>query len=186
MAETIEGSVDYTGQAPTPGSCTARPIILRQEADDRPRRAGENGKLENVWVHVTNGAKEARSRPPPRWKSTRRTACTIRDSPPRWSPEVSSPRNGDPILHNVDTYLGSATLFNKGSPTTRSRPSSTSQGGGRDQVEVATSSLDARVPGVSKTGLRRSPGRHLQDRELCPRQVNVESWHEKYAPRRRK
>src|SRR5207302_1708751 len=60
MAETIEGEVDVTGKIPAAGK-------LHREADPfcaktpmtNPEVLTKGGKLENVWVHVSKGAKPA-------------------------------------------------------------------------------------------------------------------------------
>src|ERR1700716_2437310 len=57
MGETIEGSVDYTGKPPTPGQLPreADPFCAKKPMTD-PAVLVKNGKLENVWVHVSKGA----------------------------------------------------------------------------------------------------------------------------------
>src|SRR3979411_22421 len=64
MAETIEGSVDYTGKAPTPGKLhrEADPFCAKKPMTD-PAALVKRGKRETVWGHVTKGAKEA-AKPP--------------------------------------------------------------------------------------------------------------------------
>src|SRR2546430_17653204 len=64
MAETIEGEVTFTGKAPTPGKLhrEADPFCAKKTMTD-PSVLVKNGKLENVWVHVTKGAKDAASVP---------------------------------------------------------------------------------------------------------------------------
>ena len=59
MAESIEGAVDFGGKAPTPGKLhrEANPYCAKKTMTD-PAVLVKNGKLENVWVHVTKGAKE--------------------------------------------------------------------------------------------------------------------------------
>src|SRR5947209_14112694 len=63
-AETIEGEVDFTGKAPTPGKLhrEADPFCAKTPMTD-PTVLVKGGKLENVWVHVTKGAKDAASVP---------------------------------------------------------------------------------------------------------------------------
>ena len=57
MAETIEGSVDYTGKPPTPGKLhrEADPFCAKKPMTD-PVVLVKNGKLENVWVRVTKAS----------------------------------------------------------------------------------------------------------------------------------
>src|SRR3989441_13168388 len=60
----IEGTVDFTGKAPTPGKLhrEADPYCAKKPMTD-PAVTVKGGKLENVWVHVTKGAKET-AKPP--------------------------------------------------------------------------------------------------------------------------
>src|SRR5438045_5815088 len=64
MAESIEGAVDFGGKAPTPGKLhrEADPYCAKKPMTD-PAVLVKSGKLENVWVHVTKGAKDAASVP---------------------------------------------------------------------------------------------------------------------------
>ena len=59
MAESIEGEVNFTGKAPTPGKLhrEADPYCAKKPMTD-PAVLVKGGKLENVWVHVTKGAKD--------------------------------------------------------------------------------------------------------------------------------
>src|SRR5881296_3115968 len=120
MAETIEGEVDFTGKPPTPGKLhrEADPFCAKKTMTD-PAVLTKNGKLENVWVHVTKGAKEA-AKPPSDTVEIDQKDCMYE---PRMTTAVVGQKivakNGDPVLHNVHTYLGSATLFNKRSEERR-------------------------------------------------------------------
>src|SRR5204862_810012 len=117
MAESIEGAVDFTGKTPTPGKLhrEADPFCAKKPMTD-PAVLVKGGKLENVWVHVTKGAKE-NAKPPSTPVEVDQKDCMY---DPRLSTAVVGQKivakNGDPMLHNVHTYLGSATLFNKGMP----------------------------------------------------------------------
>ena len=59
-AETIEGSVDFTGKVPVAGKLhrEADPFCAKKTMTD-PAVSVKGGKLDNVWVHVTKGAKDA-------------------------------------------------------------------------------------------------------------------------------
>src|SRR5437879_10831964 len=117
MAETIEGEVDFTGKAPTPGKLTAEadPSCAKETMTDPPVLV-KNGKLENGWVHVTKGAKET-AKPPDSTVEMDQKDCMYE---PRMTTAVVGQKivakNGDPVLHNVHTYLGPTTVFNKGMP----------------------------------------------------------------------
>src|SRR5919199_5117420 len=60
----IEGTVDFTGRAPTPAKLhrEADPYCAKKPMTD-PSVLVKNGKLENVWVHVSKGAKESAKAP---------------------------------------------------------------------------------------------------------------------------
>src|SRR5438445_13687430 len=60
MAETIEGEIDFTGKAPTAGKLhrEADPYCAKKPMPD-PTVTVKNGKLADVWVHVTKGAKHS-------------------------------------------------------------------------------------------------------------------------------
>src|SRR6266404_6461757 len=59
MAETIEGSIEFSGKAPTPGKLhrEADPYCAKKPMTD-PAVTVKGGKLENVWVHVTKRSEE--------------------------------------------------------------------------------------------------------------------------------
>jgi len=123
MAESIEGEVDFTGKAPTPGRLhrEADPYCAKKTMTD-PTVLVKGGKLENVWVHVTKGAKDATT-PPDKVVEMDQKDCM-------YTPRVTfavvgqkiQAKNGDPVLHNVHTYEGSTTLFNKGMPNEKAAP----------------------------------------------------------------
>src|SRR3954471_12089783 len=60
MAESIEGEVDFTGKVPTAGKLhrEADPFCAKKTMMD-PAVTVKNGKLANVWVNITKGAKDA-------------------------------------------------------------------------------------------------------------------------------
>src|SRR5207245_8895737 len=123
MAEAIEGEVDFTGKPPTPGKLhrEADPFCGKKSMTD-PAVLVKNGKLENVWVHVSKGAKEA-AKPPATSAEMDQKDCMYE---PRMTTAVVGQkieaRNGDPVLHNVHTFLGTTTLFNKGMPNDTAAP----------------------------------------------------------------
>src|SRR3954468_20266905 len=123
MADSIEGTVDFTGKAPTPGKLhrEADPFCAKKTMTD-PSVLVKSGKLENVWVHVTKGAKETAKVPD--------TSVEMDQKDCMYEPRMTTAvvgqkiqaKNGDPVLHNVHTYLGSSTLFNKGMPNDKAAP----------------------------------------------------------------
>src|SRR3954471_5047090 len=107
MAESIEGEVDFTGKTPTAGKLhrEADPFCAKKAMTD-PSVLVKGGKLENVWVHVTKGAKDA-AKPPDAVVEMDQKDCM-------YTPRVVTAvvgqkiqaKNGDPVLHNVHTYEG--------------------------------------------------------------------------------
>src|SRR4051794_5525695 len=122
-AESIEGSIDVSGTIPPAGKLhrEADPYCAKKPMND-PATAGQKGHLENVWVHVTKGAKDA-AKPPADVVEMDQKDCMYT---PRMALAVVGQKiqakNGDPILHNVHTYLGASTLFNKGMPNDKAAP----------------------------------------------------------------
>jgi plastocyanin len=120
-AETIEGAVEFTGKAPAMGK-------LHREADAFCAKKTmtdetvllKGTKLQNVWVHVVKGAPES--------KGTGSVEMNQKDCMyrPRMTfaqvGQTIIAKNEDPTLHNVHTYLGAATLFNKGMPNASAKP----------------------------------------------------------------
>src|SRR5438045_5773592 len=124
MAESIEGAVDFTGKAPTPAKLhrEADPFCAKKPMTD-PAVLVKNGKLENVWVLVTKGASGAAKPDMSKVVEMDQKDCMYT---PRMTTAVVGQKiqakNGDPVLHNVHTYLGAATVFNKGMPNDKASP----------------------------------------------------------------
>src|SRR5712671_3286549 len=185
MAETIEGSIEFTGKAPTAGKLhrEADPYCAKKPMTD-PAVTVKGGKLENVWVHVTKGAKET-AKPPAEAVEVDQKDCMYE---PRFSTVVVgqkiTAKNGDPILHNVHTYLGSSTLFNKGMPNDKAAPIETAA----KEEGVMKWKCDVHpwmrgYIGVSKSGLQAVTGDSgsFKIENVPPGKYTVEAWHEKYG-----
>jgi plastocyanin len=123
-AETLSGAVDFTGTPPVMPKLDreADAFCAKKQMTDEAVLV-RNKKLVNVWVHVVKGApdsKAAEGMPP---VVVNQTDCMYR---PRVQfalvGQTVMAKNGDPILHNVHTYLGPATLFNKGMPNADAKP----------------------------------------------------------------
>src|SRR3954462_10725582 len=108
-AESIEGEVDFTGKAPTPGKLhrEADPFCAKKPMTD-PAVLVKNGKLENVWVHISKGAKDAPVPADAKEGEMDKKDCMYE---PRMAfaqvGQKIRAKNGDPVLHNVHAYLGS-------------------------------------------------------------------------------
>src|SRR5262249_32856090 len=120
----IEGTVDFTGKPPTPAKLhrEADPYCAKKPMTD-PAVLVKNGKLENDWVHVSKGAPATLKPDPSKPVEIDQKDCM---STPRMITAVvgqkTTAKNGDPVLHNVHTYLGATTVFNKGMPNDKTPP----------------------------------------------------------------
>jgi plastocyanin len=185
MAESIEGEVDFTGKPPTPGKLhrEADPYCAKKPMTD-PAVLVKSGKLENVWVHVTKGAKET-AKPPATAVEMDQKDCMYE---PRMTTAVVGQKiqakNGDPVLHNVHTYLGSATLFNKGMPNDKAAPIEyVAKEEGMMKWKCDVHPWMRGYIGISKSGLQavtKGDGSFKID-NVPPGKYTVEAWHEKYG-----
>src|SRR5438270_6781911 len=184
MAETIEGSVDFTGKAPAPGKLhrEADPYCAKKPMTD-PAVLVKGGKLENVWVHVTKGAKDAAV--PSGVVEMDQKDCMYT---PRMTTAVVGQKiqakNGDPVLHNVHTYLGATTLFNKGMPNEKTPPIEyVAKEEGMMRWKCDVHPWMRGYIGISKNGLQAVSGADgsFKIDNVPPGKYTVESWHEKYG-----
>jgi plastocyanin len=184
-AESIEGVVDFTGKAPTPGKLhrEADPFCAKKPMTD-PAVLAKGGKLQNVWVHVAKGAKET-AKPPATSVEMDQKDCMYE---PRMTSAVVGQKiqakNGDPVLHNVHTYLGSATLFNKGMPNDKAAPIEyTAKDEGVIKWKCDVHPWMRGYIGVSKSGLQAVTGADgsFKIDNVPPGKYTVEAWHEKYG-----
>ncbi|MGZ6144328.1 MAG: carboxypeptidase regulatory-like domain-containing protein, partial [Myxococcales bacterium] len=183
-ADVIEGEVQFTGAPPAPGKLhmEADPFCARKDATD-PTVLVKDGKLANVWVHVTQGA--PKSAQPPQPLEIEQRDCMYA---PRVTTAVVGQKilaaNRDPVLHNVHTYVGASTLFNKGMPNEKAAP-----------IEYATSEpglikwkCDVHpwmrgYTGVSDNALQAvtGDGGTFRIANVPPGRYLLEAWHEKYG-----
>jgi plastocyanin len=144
----------------------------------------KGGKLEYVWVHVTKGAKDATA--PSSVVEMDQKDCMYT---PRMAVAVVGQKiqakNGDPILHNVHTYLGASTLFNKGMPNDKAAPIETTA---PKEEGVMKWKCDVHpwmrgYIGVSKSGLQAVTGDSgtFKIENVPPGKYTIESWHEKFG-----
>ncbi len=184
MAETIEGSIDFSGKPPTPGKLhrEADPYCAKKPMTD-PAVSVKGGKLENVWVHITKGTKET-AKPPAEPVEVDQKDCMY---DPRYTTAVVGQKivakNGDPILHNVHTYLGASTLFNKGMPNDKVPPIEyVTKEEGVIKWKCDVHPWMRGFTGVSKSGLQAiaKDGTYKID-NVPPGKYTIESWHEKYG-----
>jgi len=183
-AAIIEGEVQFTGAAPASGKLhrEADPYCAREVMTD-PTALVTKGKLANVWVHVIKGASDA---PPPP------TAVEIDQQNCMYTPRVTTAvvgqrivaRNSDPILHNVHTYFGTSTLFNKGMPNDKAAPI--------EYVTVEPGMIKWKCDvhpwmrayvGVSRNAFQAVTGTDgvFRFSNLPPGRYTLEAWHEKFG-----
>ncbi|HEY2030254.1 MAG TPA: carboxypeptidase regulatory-like domain-containing protein [Myxococcales bacterium] len=184
-AESIEGTIDVSGTIPKPGKLhrEADPYCAKKPMND-PSTEGKSGHLENVWVHVTKGAKEA-AKPPTDVVEMDQKDCMYT---PRMATAVLGQKiqakNDDPILHNVHTYMGASTLFNKGMPNDKAAPiETTASAEGMMKWKCDVHPWMRGYIGVSKSGLQaisKDDG-SFSIANVPPGKYTVEAWHEKYG-----
>ncbi len=184
MAETIEGAVEVTGKIPVAGKLhrEADPFCAKTPMTD-PTVLAKGGKLENVWVHVSKGAPPAT--PPSTVVSMDQKNCMY---VPRMTTAVVGQKieakNGDPVLHNVHTYLGAATLFNKGMPNDKAAPIEyVAKEEGVMKWKCDVHPWMRGYVGVSKNALGAVTGESgsFKIDNVPPGKYTVESWHEKFG-----
>jgi plastocyanin len=123
-AEALTGAVDFTGTPPAMAKLNreADAFCAKKSFNDESVVV-KNKRLVNVWVHVVKGAPDSKAAADAPEVVVNQTDCMYR---PRVQfalvGQKVMAKNGDPILHNVHTYLGPATLFNKGMPNAESKP----------------------------------------------------------------
>lgn len=184
-AEPLSGVVEFTGQAPATVKLDreADAFCAKKPANDESVVVKGN-KLVNVWVHVTKGAPDAKAPPDAPEIVVDQQDCTYH---PRVQAAVVGQKivakNNDPILHNVHTYLGPATVFNKGMPNAQAKPvahETTKDGVVRWKCDVHPW-MRAFV-GVNKNpyqAVTKDDGAFKI--ELPPGSYTLEAWHEKFG-----
>jgi plastocyanin len=183
-AESIEGSVDVSGKVPAAGKLhrEADPFCAKTPMND-PSTEGKAGHLANTWVHVTKGAKDATAPSDTVEMDQKNCMYTPRMTTAVVGQKIQA-KNGDPVLHNVHTYLGAATLFNKGMPNDKAAPiETTASAEGMMKWKCDVHPWMRGYIGVSKSGLQavsKDDGSFKID-NVPPGKYTVESWHEKFG-----
>ncbi|MBI2896736.1 MAG: hypothetical protein HYY06_24480 [Deltaproteobacteria bacterium] len=112
---TIHGKVAFTGTRPTPTPLERDqdPFCGRTPMNDEQVVVNDNATLRNAIVHLTRGV-SGNYPPPPAHVGVEQHDCMYR---PRAQAMVAGQtlevKNGDQTLHNVHTYQGTETLFNR-------------------------------------------------------------------------
>jgi plastocyanin len=181
-ASTIQGRVEFIGAVPPPVRLhrEADPYCARTEMFD-PAVSVKNGRLANVWIHVTKGAPDA---PAPS------TAIAIDQKNCMYVPRVVAAvvgqrivaKNGDPVLHNVHAFLGASTLFNKGMTNEKAAPlEQVARQEGVVKWKCDVHPWMRGYVGVSRNGLQAVTGDAgaFRIENVPPGDYTIEAWHEK-------
>jgi plastocyanin len=185
-AEVLSGVVEFTGAAPPAAKQNrdADAFCAKTSANDEAVVVRDK-KLVNVWVHVTKGAPEARAPEGAPEVVVDQVACNYR---PRVQFAVVGQKvvakNTDPILHNVHTYLGPATLFNKGMPNAEAKPVTHVA----DKDGVIRWKCDVHAWMRAFIGVNKNPYQAVSGDDgafkiegIPPGTYTVEAWHEKFG-----
>jgi plastocyanin len=182
----IEGTVDFTGKPPTPAKLhrEADPYCAKKPMTD-PSVLVKNGKLQNVWVHVTKGA-------PATLKPDTSKVTEIDQKDCMYAPRMITAvvgqkiiaKNGDPVLHNVHTYLGATTVFNRGMPNDKTPPLEyVAKDEGMLRWKCDVHPWMRGYTGITKHGLQAisaEDGTFKID-NVPPGKYTIDAWHEKYG-----
>ncbi len=185
-AETLTGAVDFTGTPPVMAKLDreADAFCAKKPMNDESVIV-KNKKLVNVWVHVVKGAPDSKAAEGAPEVVVNQADCTYR---PRVQFALVGQkvvaRNGDPILHNVHTYLGPATLFNKGMPNADAKPITHVAGkSGVIRWKCDVHDWMRAYVGVNKNPFQAVTGDDgsFKIEGLPPGAYTLEAWHEVYG-----
>lgn len=185
-AESLSGAVEFTGTPPVMPK-------LNREADAFCAKKPMNDeavivkdkKLVNVWVHVVKGAPDSKAADNAPEVVVDQIDCTYK---PRMQMALVGQKvvakNGDPILHNVHTYLGATTVFNKGMPNAQAKPiTHVASKAGVIRWQCDVHDWMRAYVGVNKNPYQAitGPDGTFQITDIPPGKYTVEAWHERYG-----
>jgi plastocyanin len=187
-AEAITGAVDFTGTPPVMDKLKrdSDPFCGKKQMSDEAVIVN-GGKLANVWVHVIKGAPDSKAAADAPEVVVGQVDCMYR---PRMQAAVIGQKivakNSDPVLHNVHTYFGAATVFNKGMPNASAKPIvHTAEKEGVMRWKCDVHSWMRGYVGVNKNPFQAVSGDDgtFKIDNIPPGSYTIEAWHEKYGPK---
>lgn len=185
LAESLSGAVEFTGTPPAASKLdrSADDFCAKKPADDETVVV-KNKKLVNVWVHVTKGAPDSTAAAGAPEVVVDQKDCTYH---PRVTTAVVGQtivaKNNDPILHNVHTYLGPATVFNKGMANAAAKPiTHVASKDGVIRWKCDVHPWMRAFIGVNKNPYQAVTGDDGAFKiDLPPGSYTLEAWHEKFG-----
>jgi plastocyanin len=187
-AESITGAVEFTGTPPAMEKLKrdSDPFCAKKAMEDEAVIVKDK-KLTNVWVHVVKGAPDSKAAADAPEVVVGQQDCMYR--PRMQFAQVGQKivaKNNDPVLHNVHTYVGAATVFNKGMPNASAKPivhTADKEGVMRWKCDVH--SWMRGYVGVNKNPFQAVTGDDgtFKIDNVPPGTYTVEAWHEKYGPK---
>jgi plastocyanin len=187
-AESITGTVDFAGTPPVMDKLKREsdPFCGKKPMNDEAVIV-KDSKLVNVWVHVIKGAPDSKAAADAPEVVVGQVDCMYR---PRMQTALLGQKvvakNNDPVLHNVHTYLGAATVFNKGMPNASAKPIvHTAEKEGVMRWKCDVHSWMRGYVGVNKNPFQAISGDDgsFKIDNIPPGSYTIEAWHEKYGPK---
>jgi plastocyanin len=182
-AGSIEGSVEFTGKVPTAAKLRreADPFCAKKPMSD-PSVTVKDKKLANVWVRVSKGAPASKAEA---------KEITVDQKDCMYEPRMQfttvgskiKVHNSDPVLHNVHSYLGAATVFNKGMPNQDAKPVEHTA----DKAGMIKFKCDVHPWMRGFVGVNDNPFQAIAEngefkiKDVPPGKYTLEAWHEKFG-----
>jgi plastocyanin len=186
VAETVSGAVEFTGTPPVMEKLKREsdPFCGKTPMSDEAVIVKDK-KLVNVWVHVVKGAPDTKA-------AADAPAIMVGQQNCMYKPRVQAAvvgqkitgKNSDPILHNVHTYLGAATLFNKGMPNASAKAIEyVADKPGLMKWKCDVHSWMRGYVGVNKNAFQAVTGDDgsFKIDGLAPGTYTIEAWHETFG-----
>lgn len=185
FADGAKITVKFSGKAPAMAELNRKsdPVCAKTKMKDE-EVVVNNGTLENVMVRVTKGAPD---QPGTGEVHVEQHDCMYR---PRMTGAVAGQtivvKNGDQTLHNIHTYVGQKTLFNRAQPP--GSPEVKNELKPKDKNEVIRFKCDVHPWMSAFVVVNANPFFAVTDKtgvanldKLPPGKYTVETWHERFG-----